>query len=535
MSALVEGEHEIGTVQSLFEHDWIMPGQRLLERLTSAGAQPDVAITCVAIVTKNRLPLLRRCLVGILNNRRAWGRTYRLAVFDDSVDTHHRTATHGMIAQLAREYGAPIIYVDIEAKRRFIDAVASRVGIDRHVVEFGFLGGADREPTYGANVNSFLMHVGGELALCLDDDVVCRVASAPGARLDTLHFSQESDPTEFRFYPTRQAALEAAGDEGIDIARVHETALGKDLGSLATGYEKDRVSATLSARLTRSLMLGKGTVATTWMGLAGDNAMGCPHDLLLLDDACLDGLAATMRSDQHNITRDVVRSSRETTVTCGGRFMKTVFGADRRTLLPPFMPRFRNSDGLFSVCAPLCLPHGYFAHLPFVIAHDPSEERRWVREDLWQRAGTIRINDLLCGALYDALPLLGHTDDVAQRTVSLGRYCEMLGKQPYPVFRDFMRSQFVRVQHERLARLVERLDTRRPSRWTGAIHRQIKRIEGALNEDSFAPSDIQPRSSSSDEPLQRVHRLVREFGHLLAAWPEINKEGAATASISRTA
>jgi hypothetical protein len=523
-STSADGAADTATIDELFEHDWIVTERRLLDLIAGAQAGTGGQVACLTIVTMDRAPLLRRCLRSVLENRRCWGRRYRLAVFDDSIDRAHRDATRAAVAELSAEYGAPIAHVDHECKRRLIRDLGARTGIDDHILAFGLLGGPGNGAN-GANLNNVLLHVAGELAISVDDDVICRMGPPPEARLDALCFSQDADPTVMQFCGARQDALGAVRDGCADVAAIHERVLGNSLGDLVAQYATARMSSTPSARLTKSALLLKGTVVATSTGMAGDGGLGTAHDLLLLKSHCLDQLAALMPRGGDRVARDIVRAARETTITAGGSFMSMSIGLDHRALLPPFMPGYRNCDGLFSVSVPLCLPHGYFAHLPFLIAHDPADERRWSREDLWRRAGAVRFNDLMCGVLQTARHGLGTSDDSQERMQSLGLYCEMLGKQPYQAFKDVVRSLWVGRQHERLDRLLTHLDRGALDlRMADAIRRQIVTITEALNQRAVTLSDVHAPGGTSDGAIRRMQDDVRKYGELLGAWPAIRRE-----------
>ena len=74
------------------------------------------------------------------------------------------------------------------------------------VIEFALFDPEGCGMTAGANRNALLLHSVGDMVLSVDDDTVCSVAESPRLR-DGLALSSGANPTDFRFFPDREAAV----------------------------------------------------------------------------------------------------------------------------------------------------------------------------------------------------------------------------------------------------------------------------------------------------------------------------------------
>ena|GEM_PF-5522721 len=70
-------------------------------------------------------------------------------------------------------------------------------------------------------------------------------------------------------------------------------------------------------------------------------------------------------------------------------------GLDQRDILPPFLPRLRNEDGLFGRTLSLCSSGLYTGLIPYSFLHEPPEFRSATWEDLWKSIETVRVTDVI--------------------------------------------------------------------------------------------------------------------------------------------
>src|SRR5262249_37275969 len=151
-----------------------------------------------------------------------------LVVVDDSTGADERLATRRLLQSLRPGYSGGIFYAGPEAKERFARRLAEQTGLDAETVAFALVNVEGCPIATGTSRNLLLLHAAGEALLQLDDDPVCRLAPAPGAR-PGLVFSSQHDPTEF-WFPAEDEPPPVAAFAPQDLLAVHEQLLGKGPG-----------------------------------------------------------------------------------------------------------------------------------------------------------------------------------------------------------------------------------------------------------------------------------------------------------------
>jgi hypothetical protein len=248
------------TLQALIESGWLVSHALFLDELKQqAQHEPPPRTGTVAIVTRNRPRLLLRCIQSILENRRRYGRNYRILVSDDADDPRQGMEIAGALARLGSHYNAPIDYAGPAERGRFAAELAAAADVDPATIAFGF----GSEPrgglsTHGANMNSVLAETAGEIVLRCDDDIVCSVGPVPGAAPE-LVVGAPADPTAIRFFPDIDSVKASVKWEETDLASLHETVLGRTLGDVAADgrYRAVRIE-TLTARLRGAVARNRG-------------------------------------------------------------------------------------------------------------------------------------------------------------------------------------------------------------------------------------------------------------------------------------
>src|SRR5262249_4216687 len=177
------------------------------------------------------------------------------------------------IRRLQREYGRKIHYAGIENKRKFLNLLVEAGGYDQRLLEFCLFDPIGCGRAIGANRNALLLQTAGEIALSVDDDVTSECAPSPDHK-EILRLYGGEDPTDFWFYPDRQALERRFTDHELDVLGLHEKMLGKRVDSFIRthGGMASVELIQIGAPHLRNLQTKKPVILTTQLGLAGDPA-----------------------------------------------------------------------------------------------------------------------------------------------------------------------------------------------------------------------------------------------------------------------
>lgn len=498
----------------------------LLERCarlaTTDGAPAPIA--SVGVVTRDRLDSLQRALTSYIENGQHHARATDFVVVDDSERPDTRTSTRTMLAALRARHGVPILYAGREEKEQFVQALLDETPLAPDIVRFAVFGEVSCGPSIGANRNALLLATVGERVFSADDDTVARLARAPDSS-DALAFASGADPTEFRFFPDRAAALGAVSVVEADLLAIHEPLLGRSLASCIAAFRAggepdfDR----MAPGMFHSLESGTGRVLVTMMGLVGDSGMGSPRYYLLLTGPSRARLVASETGYASAFTsREVVRAVPRPTISDVPLCMTGFVGLDNRVLLPPFFPVQRNSDGIFALTLRAGFPEGYLGFLPWTLLHAPPEPRAFSDDALRRKTTGLTTADILisCIAGHEAGP--GTLSD-RERLRRLGRRLTALGSLEPGEFDEFLRLHLWRRAAAYAAALetLLRVHGESPRFWADDVKRTLDTLRAALPKEDYAvPRDLLA-GRDADEARALTRRLVLKFGQLLEAWPEI--------------
>src|SRR5699024_7971967 len=97
----------------------------------------------------------------------------------------------------------------------------------------------------------------------------------------------------------------------------------------------------------------------------------------------------------HLATRQVIRSVTQPTISDFPRCIGMNFAIDNRALLPPFMPVQARCDGIFGDLLKVCFSGAYAGNLPYILAHNPPEQRSRSQEEVFTLQEQIRVNDII--------------------------------------------------------------------------------------------------------------------------------------------
>jgi len=520
------GSPVLATLHDLITHGWLLRHDHLLDELRSGRRNdPEVPIATVAIVTKDRPQHLTRCVESVLKNRQRFGRKYRILVSDDSDDPAMRTVILGALRTLAREFDAPIYYAGYEERIRFTGALARASGISQALLTFAFRSSSSGNlPTFGANLNTVLAATWGEILLCCDDDIVWVGAPAPGAT-DDLVLGSRPDPTVIRYYPDRSGVEHALEWTDVDIAAVHEKALGRPLADIVGDHETCQVRCQgISQRLCQAVSRNSGRATVSSLGIAGDCGMWSPRNWLFETGESQRQLFANGSYEYASTTRQVVRAATATSLTDGLFFQNAASGLDNRSLCSPFLPVCRNMDGVFARVMHVCAQDAYFVHFPWVVLHDPPERSQFAPGASREHAARVRVSDILFSWI-DSAPLAFGVGTESSRLRSLGKHLTSLTELGSDLFDDYVRWSVLRLQHLRVGRLAARwtaVAEGAPEVWKEDLCRQLEELSGALRSGGDrTPAELRDVKALSGAEDTSFRKIVSQFGELLSEWPDM--------------
>lgn len=440
------------------------------------------AITSVGIATKDRLASLERVLTGYIDNARTFGKTAAFVVIDGSSSPRTRRDCRRMLRSLRDRWAVKVYYAGPEEKGAFAQALAG-AGLARETARFALFGTGAPGCTVGADRNALLLHTAGELIFHPDDDVHCRVAPAPGKRKGSK-FSRGFNPEEFWFFQDAAAARRGVRFQEEDVLGLHEEFLGRELP-------------------------GRGKVLATSNGLVGDCALVSPRPYLRLQGSSRRRLTASRSHYERALSRQVIRVVTRNTAGKTTSFFTSAVGLDNRALLAPFMPMFRNEDGLFGVTLDRCFPRGRLVQLPWALLHEPPEPRTF-RGREFRRSPAPRANDV-AHLLVTALEPAASGGERGLR--ALAGHLEALAADPA----DFRRTATHVVHRARALQLLhmERLLKSHegvPGYWAADVAALRDGLERSLGDELPAPREL---------GWDRFRRLVLRFATLSRAWPDL--------------
>jgi len=492
----------------------------------SVDADSDSAPTLdrLAITTSDRKTSLATC---VRSYRERYGGNIEIIVFDDSADG----ATRAQNRRAASEAGAGgrTLYAGADEKRQFVAELAARSGVEEEIVraavtEFDGCGWHT-----GANRNAALLDAAGGAVIMVDDDTTARVTRLADSA-DGLRLSSRGEPWSFYFFSNAEEARAAADWEDVDIIGWHRRFLGKSLAACAFGadaqsgppsFDADDSSLDLNladAALIDAFSRGRGRVAVTSIGLAGDSGMGVPINFLWLHGAERERLLEKYES--YRATRGVHRSADVTTVSASGFLMTPNVAFDVRGIIPPFPPVLRNEDGAFGKILRACAPESYIAYLPWAVEHIPAEVRAADFDQFRQSIARVHANTIILN-LADSHELTPGVTDPAIRLSAFGRYLTAIGNMPAEEFDAFARHQIALAVSRRVEALTRSIDQfgGEPEEWAVDAAEIAREGMRALTEDELVVDDLP--GATAQETQRRFQRQLYRFGRVVEAWPAL--------------
>jgi hypothetical protein len=486
--------------------------QAIAATLTKAVLPPRnlPALGIVTITTDSRPSEFGNCLGGYLNADNEPSPD-AVIVCDDSRRERDRLAIIEIARSASRDSRVPIHYIGRDERETYATALAG-LGIPLEVARFAFLG-HESTRSVGANRNGAIVETLGQRILMVDDDTLPKVAQHPEAQRNAVDCGHE-DPTDFWFYRTRRDAVDAACWKQLSVLEEHGALLGRYLAEFAAGPRFiDSCNHVLSSTLNQT-----GKVRLTVSGAVGDSGLFSSVSLLTgrLSRPSRDRM--TSSEDLYRVamcSREVVRVPPRTAITHGQGCVAMTIGLDNQDLLPPFLPVYRNQDGVFGAFLSLCMPAAFTGHPPLAILHNSEQGRRYQR--VVTEPQTVRVSELII-ILAGKCELIG---EPASRLRRLGCFLRDLGTLSLIEYDDFV----TRAIYEARCRTIRNLQAylshaEAPPYLRQDLKTVIANTVSTLTEPHCSiPAEL--RAATDEIGLKLTQRLIVQVGELLIWWPDV--------------
>ncbi len=485
-----------------------------------SGIKNSGRITTVGALTADRPAALERCLQSYSEHFLSKGVFPNMLVIDDSRGSDSARRNRELCVN-AGATGISVGYIGIEEKAIFCRALEAE-GIPRHVLQFGI----PIEPithSPGANRNFLLLATVGEEIFSVDDDTECRPWLHPHAEKGVT-ITGHDDPTEIWPFADRNGAFSFATQQDINLLHEHEGLLGQSLAHLLNAEHGERayVDNICQHYLSAALQDAQAhTVRVSISGMAGDSGMYSARRILFATG----GTRARLANDESLYrlalhSRELARAVPQASVSHSGICIAMAIGLDNREPLPPFMPNWRNQDGVFSSTLTACDPHALIAHARAGIWHNAFRQSHYT-DDVFTCARRTRVSELLMLLITSCTPAIAPALGMTRMEL-LARYLIDLGRMGCQEFASMMRRALIEKRCRQLAthRALATAQFAYPSFWLSDLERYREETMKSLVDEPF-PHIEELQSSTPHSALTYVQQYAVAFGELLLWWPRV--------------
>ena len=515
--------------------------ERDLQRLADAGylrshselcqgqAEESVHIKSLSVPSGDRAPILARSLGTFMDNFKRYEREVEVSVVDTSTTEGASKEYRDALSQLAADSGQKFRYANREDSSAFVEKLIGE-GLDPETVRFALTDPEKTGQAYGTARNLVLLHNVDEAFASVDDDVECSIAGTPEPLPGVALFTGDGPgydnyiPEDYWYFGSRKGILDAFPEVQRNALEDHEQILGKLTHNILSQSPEPRDMRDLgSVELVDAIAEKRARVLVTHFGLRGDAGWYTPAWYLLKGSASRDRLVASKEAYETACTsRELARVVPRTTLSDGRWFQSTFMGLDNRQMLPPTSPVMRYEDGVLRIMIHKMHLGGMVGYLPWMVLHNRPPGYPWSRESIWQPSGWTRTCEALIRCILMA-QLDGLRDPVT-RLRAIGQHLELLGSMPEA---DLLSLLAVETMHQKsmyieyLQRLLDEHGGK-PDFWADDIRKHIAAFTDAFAEPRFlVPKDLTDRGLSDEEAMTQFTRIVRQFGRVLQAWPDI--------------
>jgi hypothetical protein len=508
-----------GMLQGLLDNGLLIAEEELL-RAEKSSAGSSRAVTSTYFPTRNRPDLVLR---SVRSHARSIGHRTAFRVVDDSDPGQARTLKHAL-REVRQRHPVSVSIASRDEKARYLKHLRERLQPDRELslALDTVLGDPFALPQrIGVNRNWVLLDSVGDLILSADDDTVASVTFPEGAR-SGLSLSSVEDPTSVRRYESIDSVTSSREFASADLVSEHARLLGVSVHEVLVATESERVSVeSMTPSFVQRLLSVRAGVSVTALGQAGDPGRAGLGFLLKRDRSIPDPYLDDRESLMRALTAStVVRHAPEATISDASFFMSTHFGLDHRSLVPPLFPVGHNDDGVFAEMLLALAPGSTIGHIPVAIHHEPPAIRSVTLEAV--RHVTPSLSTFVGMFFHEFRPLLG-VERVEHAFRRAGALFRSAGELHPDAFRNLIRSHWTRFLARQMNEYLAVLDRhdRSPDFWAEEVDAVVAGIERQLSAQSFPIPVELADHPSREKPIELTRRLFRDYGAVLAAWPEI--------------
>ena len=492
--------------------------QRSFRAIRPAVTLPT--ISTIAVITRERIDSLQRCLESYIDNGQRADRRVEYLVVDTAPEAETRDRTRAMLRGVSTRRDVPVRYAGLEERQRFANALA-RAGLPQPAIDFALFDPEGCDLVYGAARNTVLLATVGQSVLCADDDTVCSLAEMTGSSRESLALSSQNDPTSIWFYPGHEAALASVRPLDRSVLAIHEELLGRDVASsLKFAPTPDLLGVDdVDGAFLRALESGRAHVAVTSTGMLGDAGSALPPAIRLLDAESRQRLVGS--EDRYRTlarSRQLQRGVMRRTISNNPYLMMTGAAIDNRAILPPFFPVLRGEDTIFGFMLRACVEGASIGHLPFTLQHSPGELREVAPDAIADFARHPSSFELVIACVQSFSALAGTS--LTERLHALGRHLGAIASLAPADFEEFLRLWVWRVKALAMERLTHDLETSSAASasWKQDVQRYLETLRTSFAADGYlVPLDLKTRFGGDALPV--MQRLIARFGDLMQCWP----------------
>ncbi len=518
----------IQELEKLAQQELLIPKERLEDEikqvfLSNKWNRTDLPITCIGIPTCHRPLNLKKNLHSIIHNFLTYNRQPHLVVVDDTRNPEIAQQNRNILIELHKKFKMPIYYADRSRREAYARILAHHCGCPLSVTRFALLGDQRCALTTGAARNALLLHTTGELWVHLDDDIEGKILQPASSRTSIALTSSVPYSTYF----TDQSGWESHSmiSAEIDMLHHHELLLGKHAGAILfeNCYNKSIDLDNLEGDLLKKLKKPNSKIGLTFFGTYGDAGVYNTFHRLFLNGQSFYQLVADEKTYRNNLlTRQVLRVPQSITITDHSFCMFMCVGVDNRSLMPPFMPVQRNSDGVFGILLRYYFPNTLKGFLPVAIRHTPPEERIMTRNDFFSKIPFNRVNDIMTNLIHYLSPNINFVRPQDGLKI-LGQQLMHIGNLPDKDFLEFIKLCLIKRMARQIASLEQRLQDfpDAPQYWQEDVKAVVRHLQGVIETSHlYRPSDLH---GTDEERHQLLKELIRNFGQLLYWWQELTE------------
>jgi glycosyltransferase involved in cell wall biosynthesis len=503
----------------------------LIGQRNGKSAESD---TVLAICTKNRPKELRRALVSYADNCLRHNRSAEFLIVDDSTDPEGRAS---LIGELGEAYPFAFGYTDRKQRQDLADRIAYATHVPQRTVRFALLGDENLpDCSVGAARNTALTLSRDRRLIMVDDDSVCRMfrvgQNSNSVRIGTWRYGEPAPYLHF-FFANREEAVTRFPELDADFLEQHESILGHTLADfLPLRLEDNKFGPAFGGLVSRSRFVTPRVVASS-CGFIGDSGANWSGHFLLTPPESLARLTAKPDLvDVYLTSREVGVAVRELLIWDGPLIGALNLGLDNRADLPPFFPKDRGEESIYTFQLRACNSGFLHGAQPLLLLHDPSEERN--RPEWWNFGSPIGppmvIQALVQIYSQVEMQMTSRTAVVEPfaSTRRLGQFLVAWGSADHEEFSEYILTLLWRSWGSFISALQQQARSFKEQPAIGRLYEILERH--LIDKFSTLALPAQSQDPNISQMWLASQKSCRDFGLVLQAWPEI-LDGARRAAI----